>query len=73
MDPITTKVAANVRAEMGRAGVSQAELASVLGLSQAAVSKRLRGSTRWRVDELAATASHLGVPLAVLLPSEVAA
>lgn len=60
-------VAANVRAEMGRARVTQVVLAQALGISQASMSGRLRGLIPWRVDEVAATAAALGVPFADLV------
>lgn len=65
--PPTSLVGRNVRAEMIRRGRTQDALASRLGLSQAAVSKRLNGRTPWDVNELAAIAALLEVPLATLL------
>jgi transcriptional regulator with XRE-family HTH domain len=64
---------ANVRAEMARRGVTQQTLAAHLNLPQSAVSNRLRGKTAFNVNELAAAAAFLGVPLSALLPVEVAA
>lgn len=63
----TVLVGRNVRAEMIRHGKKQASIAAGLGLSQAAVSHRLNGRTPWDVNELAAIAGLLGVPLATLL------
>lgn len=53
---------------MARMGVTQSQLASHLGMAQAAVSRRLRGETSWRVDELQAVADFLDVPVSALLP-----
>ena len=58
---------ANVRAEMARRGVSQTALAQTVGLSQTAISKRLRGATPFDVNELIAVAAALDVPLSALL------
>ena len=58
---------ANVRAEMARQGVTQMVLARKIGISQAAVSARLRGTTPFDINELTAIAAVLGVPLATLL------
>lgn len=61
---------ANVRAEMARRGVSQTTLAQRIGMSQAQVSKRLRGVIAFDINELAAVADFLNVPLALLLPTD---
>jgi transcriptional regulator with XRE-family HTH domain len=61
-------VGGNVRAELARAGKTQAWLAGVLGLSQQVVSERLRGRVAFDVDELTKVAGALGVPVAALMP-----
>lgn len=63
-------VTANIKAEMARAGVKQAQVAAALNLSQAATSRRLTGWTPWRVGEVQTVAEVLGVPLSALLPSD---
>ena len=50
--PLTRRVSEEVRALMGRYGVSQATVAKWLGLTQPAVSSRLRGATEWKVAEI---------------------
>jgi predicted XRE-type DNA-binding protein len=72
VDALSLQVAHEVRAWMIRRDVRQETLASALGISQSAMSMRLRGRTRWTVNDLAAAASVLGVPMSVLLapPSE---
>jgi transcriptional regulator with XRE-family HTH domain len=60
-------VGANVRAEMSRAGKSQNDLAAVLGVTQTAVSKRLRGVTPFDVNEIALVARALDVDMSVLI------
>lgn len=64
----TAATGANVRAEMARQGVTQADLAARLHVSQTQVSARLRGRVPFDVNELVLIAATLGVPLAALLP-----
>lgn len=52
---------------MARRGVTQTTLAGLLGLSQVAVSSRLRGVTAWRVSEIVAVADFLEVSVEHLL------
>ena len=59
-----------VHAAMWRARVTQTQLASVLGLDQAAVSRRLRGRTSWKVSEIRLAAALLSVRVADLLPPD---
>lgn len=66
VNPPTTSVGANVRAELARRGVSQTALADHLGLSQSGVSKRLRGVIAFDTDEMLAMSDFLDVPVAVL-------
>lgn len=69
----TAKTGENVRAEMARRGVTQMVLARKIGLSQPAVSARLKGKTPFNINELCLIASVLNVPLTALLPTEAAA
>ena len=46
---------------------TQADLAEVLGVSQPQAGARLRGEVAWSVDEIAAVARWLGVPVADLV------
>lgn len=52
---------------MARRGISQGQLGEALGLTQAAVSKRLRNITPWSVPEMETAAKLLGVPVTQLL------
>lgn len=52
---------------MARRGITQTMLAAHLGLSQAAISKRLRGETPVDVNELASIAEHFGVAPSALV------
>jgi transcriptional regulator with XRE-family HTH domain len=53
-------VAAAIRAEMAVQRRSQVELAELLGLSQAGISRRMLGQTPIDVNELLAIAGFLG-------------
>lgn len=59
---VDRQVGANVRAEMSRAGVTQAVAAGVTQLTQASLSDRLRGQIPFRIAELVLLARHLEVP-----------
>jgi transcriptional regulator with XRE-family HTH domain len=59
----TERVAAVVRSEMARQLKTQVQLASAVDMTQQAVSRRLRGTTAFSLDELQAVAEFLGVPL----------
>ena len=61
----------NVRAEMARKAITQAQLGTELGMSQTAVSARLRGLIPFDVNDLTTTAEFLDVTVADLLPTEV--
>lgn len=59
-----------LRAEMARAGVSQKDLAPVLGVSIAAVNRRMLGQVSFRLDELSLIAKHLGVQMDQIIGNE---
>ena len=67
MDELSLKGAAEVRVWMARRGVRQETLAVQMGLSQSALSMRLRGRTRWTINDLAAVSEALDVSMATLL------
>ena len=54
-------IAANVRAEVARAQVTQTDLGEALGLTQTQVSRRLAGHVEFGATELAVLADYLGV------------
>jgi len=60
-------IGANIRAELARKGVSQAALARHLGLAPSGVANRTSGRTTINVNELAAIADFLDVPVSRLL------
>ena len=56
-----------IRAILRNKGLSQAQLAQALGLTQSSISRRLAGSQPFRTDELAAVADFLGVQVVINL------
>ncbi|WFN93437.1 helix-turn-helix domain-containing protein [Gordonia sihwensis] len=56
---------------MARSKASQTRLATSLGWTQASLSRRLNGYVPFTVEEVAAIAEYLRVPVAVLLGDEV--
>lgn len=62
-----------IRHLLKKSGRTQGDLADALGIAQQAVSKRLLGQVPFDVNELAAAAEFLDVPLSSLLPSSKAA
>lgn len=64
------QVAASIRAELARQRKSGSALARHLGVPQSSVSRRLLGHVPFDVDQIAATAEFLGVPMSALLPRE---
>lgn len=63
-----TRFNRNVAAEMARSGLTQIDLAGMLGMHQTALSRRLTGRTEWTLSEAKRVADVLGVELSVLLP-----
>lgn len=61
------RVTTSVRVEMALRRETQADLARVLGVTQTSVSSRLRGRTRWSVDDLDKMAEHFGVEVSALV------
>lgn len=61
------RVAAAVRAGMRRHRITQHQLAGALGVSQAAVGRRLTGEVAFDVDELTAIAPLLGTTASSLI------
>ena len=65
--PLSIVVAANVRAEAARRGLTQAKMAALLGMSRMAMSDRFRGRTPWTLDELEDLARKFGTTVEDLL------
>jgi transcriptional regulator with XRE-family HTH domain len=65
--PTSEEIAGNVRAEVARVQLRQADIALTLGLDQRAVSRRLLGRVEWSASELTKLARLLEVPVSRLL------
>ena len=59
--PLVAHISDEVRALMGRHQVSQTALAAWLGITQPAISARLRGATEWKVSEVDRIAEGFGI------------
>lgn len=70
--PLALRVAADIRAELGRRKMSQAELARALGKSDMFVSRRISDGTSLELADLEAIANVLGLPVSHFMPAEVA-
>lgn len=73
VETLSTTVATNIRIALIRKKRSQLDLAQHLGISPAAVSKRLNGYSPIAVDELQRIATFLQVRVADLINDEDAA
>jgi predicted XRE-type DNA-binding protein len=62
---VARQVSNAVRVLMALARESQSDVAKVLGVPQSAVSARLRGQTKWTVDDLETLAKHYQKPITV--------
>lgn len=71
-DTTVERVAANVRAELARKGITQSDLAAKLNKSQPFISRRLSGRVAFDVADLASIATVLDVSITSLV-GEVAA
>ena len=67
MEQQTLEVSGEVRAWMARRDVKQETLAKALGMTQPSLSMRLRGRTRWTIQDLVIVSKALDVPVSVLL------
>ncbi|MBF0807319.1 helix-turn-helix domain-containing protein [Rothia nasimurium] len=63
----TKTVATNVRAEASRRGVTSHDIAQILGISSAAVSRRMNEKIEFKISELEKIALLLDVPIEVLV------
>lgn len=71
-DHVPRETGERVRQAMIAAGVRQAEIAKVLGISQGQVSQRLAGNVDFTITELTRVAICLSVSVTDLLPAAVA-
>jgi transcriptional regulator with XRE-family HTH domain len=66
-DDARERVAANVRAELARAGKNQSDLARAMDISRQNVSQRLLGRSAFKAEEIVRIAHWLGVSTETLL------
>ena len=66
-------VGENIRTEMTRQSLTQADIAAALGVSQSGVSRRLLGAIAFDVTELTILARLFGVPASQILGESAAA
>lgn len=64
---VRAMVAGEVRAWMGRRGITQTALSTGVGIGQSQISKRLAGKIPFDIDELSRIADFLDIELVVLL------
>lgn len=69
MELLDEEIGRRVHMVLWDRGLTNARLATVLGLARPTVSQRLRGQRPWTVSELYTVATHYGVPLSEILPS----
>lgn len=69
---LSARVASAVRAEVARRKISQSEIAGLLGISQASLSRRMTGLTPFDIDEVDKIAAHLELPVASLFEDSAA-
>ena len=67
MEQQTLEVSGEVKAWMASRDVRQEALAKALGMTQPSLSMRLRGRTRWTIQDLVIVSKTLDVPVSVLL------
>jgi len=66
-DDARQRVAANVRAELARAGMNQTDLAKAMGISRQNASQRLLGRSAFKAEEIIQIGQWLGVAPETLL------
>lgn len=66
----TYQVAEEIRAVMARKRLTQTALAALIDMPVYSLARRLKNETAITVDELAAIAAALDVPVGQLLPAE---
>lgn len=68
MTETISQIAANVRAELARAGISAADLANRVNMTPMAIHRRLAGRTEFRASELFDVATELQVEMTMIYP-----
>lgn len=65
--PLQAVVATNIRAEAAKRGLSQTQLARMMGKHQVSISERWRGVTAWSLNDIEAVAELFEMEPAELL------
>ncbi len=63
-------VTSNLKAEMARGSISQAEMAKVLGITPVSMGARMRMKPELRISELEKAADYLGLDVLVLFQKQ---
>lgn len=58
---LNEQIAAEIRAELGRANISQAEFAARCDMTPSSFSRRMSGEIPWNTDEIERVAKELGI------------
>ena len=61
------EIAANIRAELGRAKIPPADLTAILGLHRSSARDRYTGRTSYTAEDIIALAARLDIPADTLL------
>jgi len=64
---LNAQVAAEIRAELARANITQADFAARCGMTASSFSRRMSGDIPWNTDELELVAKELGLPIDQLM------
>lgn len=67
MASINEVAASRIRALLAERGISHADFAIGVGLSDRTAARRLAGSSSWTLDELSSAARFLDIPLGSLI------
>lgn len=70
-ETLTEIVTAEIRAELARQRKTFAQLAIMLGVNPATITRRMAGHYPWTTEELEKTARWLGIPVADLVSPRV--
>ncbi|WP_425569833.1 helix-turn-helix domain-containing protein [Rhodococcus olei] len=66
----TEAIARRLRGKLGEMRISQSELARVIHMNKASVSRRMAGDFPWRIDELELVCDALGLDLDEILTGQ---
>lgn len=67
MESLEQRLNETVRHLLTRTGERHSDIAPLLGVNQSSMSARLRGASRWKLDDLAPVADHFGLTVCELI------